>query len=87
MRTISQLQVWQGSPLEIQEIRAKRLIKEFIGKMQGDAYISFSGGLDSTVLLHLVRSVKPSLPAVFLDTGLEHREIRDFVKKFDNVET
>ena len=37
------------------------------------------------MLLHLVRSVLPETPAVFVDTGLEFPEIKEFVKKQDNV--
>jgi 3'-phosphoadenosine 5'-phosphosulfate sulfotransferase (PAPS reductase)/FAD synthetase len=48
-------------------------------------YISFSGGKDSTVLLDIVRRDYPDVPAVFVDTGLEYPEIREFVKKFENV--
>jgi 3'-phosphoadenosine 5'-phosphosulfate sulfotransferase (PAPS reductase)/FAD synthetase len=48
-------------------------------------YISFSGGKDSTVLLDIVRKIYPEVEAVFIDTGLEYPEIRDFVKTFDNV--
>lgn len=48
-------------------------------------YVAFSGGLDSTVLLDLVRKVDSSIPAVFNDTGLEYPEIREFVKSKDNV--
>lgn len=52
----------------------------------GNVYVSFSGGKDSTVLLDLVRRAYPDVPAVFVDTGLEYPEIREFVKTKDNVE-
>lgn len=51
----------------------------------GQVYISFSGGKDSTVLLHIARQMYPDIEAVFVDTGLEYPEIRQFVKSFDNV--
>lgn len=51
----------------------------------GQVYVSFSGGKDSTVLLHLVREMYPDVEAVFVNTGLEYPEIQQFVKTFDNV--
>lgn len=46
----------------------------------GQVYLSFSGGKDSTVLKHIVDGMGLDVPAVFMDTGLEYPEIRQFVK-------
>ncbi len=80
-----QLAQRQSLPLD-QKIRLSEVrIRTWHEHWQGDTYVSFSGGKDSTVLLHLVRSLYRDTPAVFVDTGLEYPEIRDFVKTVDNV--
>ena len=56
-----------------------------VSEKQRESLCFFLRGKDSTVLLDLVRTVYPSVPAVFVDTGLEYPEIRDFVKTIDNV--
>ena len=72
-------------PLSSKIEMSKRRIREFYNEMDGGVYVAFSGGKDSTVLLHLVRSIYPDIPAVFVDTGLEYPEIREFVKKTKSV--
>lgn len=80
-----QLRQMQGLPLELKVIKSKQRIKEWHEYWDGQVYISFSGGKDSTVLLDLARRIYPNIEAVFVDTGLEYPEIRTFVKTFNNV--
>jgi 3'-phosphoadenosine 5'-phosphosulfate sulfotransferase (PAPS reductase)/FAD synthetase len=63
-----------------------QLITEFYNKNNGKVTVSFSGGLDSTVLLHIARTAIPSIKGVFSNTGLEYPEIVAFVKTFDNID-
>lgn len=87
MPTIEDLKYLQNQPLERKiNITITRII-EWYQRWNGQVYVSFSGGKDSTVLLDLARRIYPDIEAVFIDTGLEYPEIRDFVKTFDNVTT
>jgi 3'-phosphoadenosine 5'-phosphosulfate sulfotransferase (PAPS reductase)/FAD synthetase len=52
-----------------------------------DAVTSFSGGIDSTVLLKMVRIIKPGSKGVFDNTTNEHSEILKFVRTCENIET
>lgn len=82
-----ELDMLRALPLDIKIAKSKLRIEEFVRYMgQENVYISFSGGKDSTVLLHLVRSLYPDLPAVFSNTGLEFPEVVDFAK-FERVYT
>ena len=82
---IATLRVLQNLPLELKILKTEQRIREWYEHWEGQVYVSFSGGKDSTVLLHIARSIYPDIPAVFVDTGLEYPEIRRFVKQTKNV--
>lgn len=75
----------QSLPLDAKVQMTKRRIREWYDAFDGNVYVSFSGGKDSTVLLHIARQIYPTIPAVFCDTGLEYPEIKKFVKSAPNV--
>lgn len=82
---INELKLMQNYPLELKVEKTKLRIKEWYEHYNGEVYVSFSGGKDSTVLLDIVRSMYPDIEAVFSNTGLEFPEIVKFIKTFDNV--
>ena len=89
MPTSDELRLLQALPLELKVARTKQRIREWVdywGKEH--VYVSFSGGKDSTVLLHIVREMYgDEIPAVFVNTGLEFPEIQQHVRSFPNVVT
>lgn len=86
MMTNEELIMLQSLPLDIKIAKTKLRIREWIEYFgENNVYISFSGGKDSTVLLDLIRQDYPNVMAVFVDTGLEYPEIKDFVKTKENV--
>lgn len=85
IHTKGDLQQMQSLPLSVKILMTKRRIREWYDYWDGQVYVSFSGGKDSTVLLHIARELYPDIEAVFVNTGLEYPEIQSFVKTFDNV--
>lgn len=83
---LSTMQAW---PLARKiQVTQTRLI-EWKVRFNGQIYISFSGGKDSTVLADLAARVyaanpdeKDPLALAFMDTGLEYPEIQRFVPSF-----
>lgn len=83
--THEELILRQELPLEDKVRMTKMRIQQWYLAFESKVYVSFSGGKDSTVLLHIARSMYPDIPAVFVDTGLEYPEIREFVKSVSGV--
>ena len=85
-RTKNDLIMLQTLPLEVKVRMTESRIRDWVREYgTSGVYVSFSGGKDSTVLLHIVRNLYPDVEAVFVNTGLEYPEIQQFVKTFDNV--
>ncbi len=60
-------------------------IENALAYSDGNAYVSFSGGKDSTILLYLSRMIKPDIKAVFFNTTNEFPEIYQFIKDIDCI--
>ena len=75
----------QSVPLAGKILMTKRRIREWYENWDGQVYVSFSGGKDSTVLKHIVDSMYSDVPALFVNTGLEYPEIQQFAKLQKNV--
>lgn len=86
VHTVSDLRQMQSLSLESKIRMSTYRINEWYNHWGGDVYVSFSGGKDSTVLLDLVRKVLGDwVPAVYIDTGLEYKNVRDHAMSVDNL--
>lgn len=83
--TKDDLRIMQGWSFERKIQVTQTRIIEWQVKHKNNIYVSFSGGKDSTVLLDLARRIMPDIPAMFVDTGLEYPEIKEFVSSYENV--
>ena len=83
--TKEDLKIMQAWPLERKIQVTQTRIMEWYMRHEGKVAISFSGGKDSTVLLDLARRCHPDIEAVYVDTGLEFPEVRQFAMSHENV--
>ena len=81
MPDISDLRQRQALPLRAKVLMSQNRIREWYNHFDGDVYVAFSGGKDSTVLAHIVHDIYPDVPLVFANTGLEYPEIQSFARK------
>lgn len=75
------LRQMQALPLIAKVRMSQQRIREWYDHFDGNVFISFSGGKDSTVLTHVVHEYYPNVPLVFCNTGLEYPEIQDFARR------
>lgn len=80
--------------MDLQELRSRQnwtlnqkidhslgAIDQFISHYDGNVFVSFSGGKDSTILMHLCEKIKPDIKCVFVNTGCEYLDIVRFVNE------
>lgn len=85
--TAYDLKQMQSLPLDIKIRMTKERIEQWYEYWDGQVYVSFSGGKDSTVLKHIVDSMYDDVPSLFVNTGLEYPEIQKFAMPQKNVVT
>lgn len=83
------LKQMQSLPLEAKIMMTQRRIRDWHEYWDGQVYVSFSGGKDSTVLKHIVENTPGvyDVPSLFVNTGLEYPEIQKFAMSQPNVVT
>ena len=77
-KELHQRQAW---PMHQKVDHTLGVIDQFISRMNGKVYLAFSGGKDSTVLMHLCEMLKPDILCSFVSTGCESASIVRFVRK------
>lgn len=76
--------------IDTREFGAEPQLKDgewIVSALDGQVFVSFSGGKDSTVLKHIVDSMYDDVPSLFVNTGLEYPEIQKFAMSQKNVVT
>jgi 3'-phosphoadenosine 5'-phosphosulfate sulfotransferase (PAPS reductase)/FAD synthetase len=90
-RKLQELKEMQALPLEKKISLSRSIIEKALKIDEGRAVILYSGGKDSTVLLHLVTKIKKDVLVVFNNTNLINEKVliqlRKNVKNFNFIET
>jgi 3'-phosphoadenosine 5'-phosphosulfate sulfotransferase (PAPS reductase)/FAD synthetase len=82
--TEAELIMLQALPYDIKLAKSDLRIEEWYRYFGGNVAVSFSGGLDSSALLHKVRELYPNVPAVSI-RAIECPENQAIIDKTDNV--
>ena len=62
------LRQMQSLPLDAKIVMTQERIRQWYDHWDGQVYVSFSGGKDSTVLKHIVDGMYYGVPSVFVNT-------------------
>lgn len=85
MPTVNELRLLQALPHEIKTAKTDLRIREWVDYWGVEnVAVSFSGGLDSTVLLHKVRSLYHNVKAVTI-RDIECKNNQNFIDSIDNI--
>jgi len=68
--------------LMAKKAKAEHELKSVLTEKRLPISASFSGGKDSLVVLDLLSSVTKDFTTIFVDTGLEHPQTREYVRRF-----
>ena len=66
--------------LNAKRAKAEHELKQVLEPNKLPLTVSFSGGKDSLVVLDLVSNITKDFTAIFVDTGLEHPQTREYVR-------
>lgn len=84
--TINELKTRQAWSLYQKIDHTVGAVENFVSALNGRAYVAFSGGIDSTVLLDICRRyVAPGIKGVFCNTGNEFPDIVRFTRQIENI--
>jgi len=70
----------RSSRYEKRVVSAQNIIHDALTALKRP-YVSFSGGKDSLVILHLIRKESPDIPVLYVDQGMEYPDTYDYVGK------
>lgn len=82
-----ELQSMQRAPLSVKVAMTKDRLRQWIRYYGEDGvYLSYSGGKDSFVPLHILRGMGyERIPAVFVDVPTQYPELRKFAERDSNL--
>ena len=76
----------QSLPLDAKVRMTQTRIRQWYDYWDGDVYLAFSGGKDSTVLRRIIGGMGLDVPSVYCLTGQDYPEVRRFALEQKDVE-